>query len=235
VCKNLHVVKMPKRMREGTGASKASKAKKRAIARYGASAVQKYYSPQRKLIGQRESGYVDLASSSYACDTTGTITLIATIAQGTSVQQRVGKKVMLKSMQMRGLASAGTAATINDIAYLIVYDRRPTGSLPAITDILSSASSRAQNNDDNTGRFRILKRKDIVLVGNSTTPTTGRESINQDWFLKLNKPEVFKAAGTGAIGDIEEGAMYLVTVGSVAAGTGAATLTCTIRTRFVDV
>lgn len=188
----------------------------------------------RKLVGSRETGYVDLAVASYALDTTGSITLVATIAQGTTVNQRIGKKAMLKSIQCRGFMNANTTAITNDVAYILVYDRRPTGSLPAITDVLVAANATSFNNDNNTGRFKILKRVDTQLIGNSTTPATGQEIHSEDWFLKVNRRIIFKAAGTGAIGDIEEGAIYLVTVGVVAAGTAAATLTCSFRTRFVD-
>jgi len=189
----------------------------------------------RRGVASKETGYVDLALANYPLDTTGSVTLIATIAQGTAVTQRVGKKVLLKSIQIRGSVSNNSAATVNDVAYLIVYDRRPTGSLPAVTDILDTASSRSMNNDANSGRFKILRRVDCALVGNITTYTESTMKSIDD-YIKLNKlPMVFKAAGTGAIGDIEEGALYLVTVGMSAAGTAAAQLSAGFRTRFVDV
>lgn len=183
----------------------------------------------------KESGYVDLANAQYACDTTGSVTLIATIAQGASVNQRVGKKVMLKSLQCRGNVRSNTTTTISDAAFLIVYDKRPTGSLPAITDILVSANSASFNNDANSGRFRILKRVDVETVGNITTPACGTEAFSCDFYLDLKGMKcIFKAAGTGAIADIEEGALYLVTCGDQAAGTAASTLTAAFRTRFID-
>ena len=77
----------------------------------------------RRGVASKESGFVDLAYASYPCNTTGSITLIATIAQGASVNQRVGKKVNLKSLQIRGVAINDTAATVNDCAVIIVYDR----------------------------------------------------------------------------------------------------------------
>ena len=56
-----------------------------------------------------------------------------------------------------------------------------------------------------------------------------------DWWLDLKStPVVYKAAGTGAIGDIEEGAST-VTVGQVAAGTAAAAMRVAFRLRFLDV
>lgn len=191
--------------------------------------------PARRLpYPPKETGFVDLASASYNLDTTGSIVLLATVPQGASVNQRVGKKVMWKSLQCRGLAINNLAAVANDCAMLIVYDSRPTGALPAITDILVSANSRAMNNDANSGRFKILKRSDFVMVGNSTT-FTETYCVDADFYLPIvGKGAVFKDAGTGAIADISDGALYLVTVGSAAAGTSAATLTAGFRTRFVD-
>lgn len=194
----------------------------------------------RRGVASKETGFVDLASASYELSTTGSITLIATIAQGASVNQRIGKKAILKSMQFRGSMTNGTTAFNNDVAFLIVYDKRPTGALPAITDILVSANSISMNNDANSGRFRILKRVDQMLIGPlsgviATSQLTDCSALGVDFYLKLRGlPIVFKAAGTGAIGDIEEGAVYLVTVGDHATGTAAANLIGGFRTRFVD-
>ena len=186
----------------------------------------------------KETGYVDVASASYALDTTGSVTLLNTIAQGTSVTQRVGKKVSLKSLQARGTISSNSATIVNDVAYMIVYDKRPTGALPTISDILTSAAPTSMNNDNNAGRFRILKRVDAVLIGNTTAAANTTDSTIQgaDWFLNLKGLQtVYKAAATGAIADIEEGALYLVTIGGTAAGTGAGFMQTAFRTRFVDI
>jgi len=191
--------------------------------------------PPRRLFA-KETGFVDLANASYVLDTSGSVTLIATIAQGASVNQRVGKKCVYKSLQARGAMFNGSTAVFSDVAFLIVYDRRPTGTLPGVADILVSASSVAMNNDANSGRFKILKRVDDILLGVPATTLGDGAAKSIDFFLPLGGlPLVCKAAGTGAIADIEEGALYLVTVGSNAAGTTASTLNITFRTRFIDV
>ena len=95
------------------------------------------YRPQLRRATPLEVNYVDLANAAYGLNTTGTITLIATIAQGASVQQRIGKRAYYKSLLMRGVIIAGSTGTVADASYLIVYDKRPTGALPAITDILT--------------------------------------------------------------------------------------------------
>lgn len=189
----------------------------------------------RRAVLLKETGYVDLANANYQCDTTGSITLIATVAQGTSVNQRVGKKIRWKSLQFRGEVQNNSTATITDNAVLIVYDNRPSGSLPNITDILDTANSQSFNNDANSGRFRVLKRLDFHLIGN-TTSLTSATNMSADFYLDLKGfPCEFGALGTGAIGDISRGALYLVTVGNMAAGTTSAVLNGGFRTRFVDV
>lgn len=183
---------------------------------------------------QGEKNYVDLANANYACDTTGSVTLIATIAQGASVNQRIGKKCVLRSLQCRGIVVSGTTTTTADAAYMIVYDKRPTGALPNITDILNSATSVSMNNDNNASRFSILKRVDLVFAGSVANTLTTSSVQGADWYLNLKgKPVTFNAAGTGAIGDIDEGALYLVTVGS-SAGNFAPILGATFRTRFTE-
>jgi len=221
---------MPKetKKRSRSGSAKAPSAKRRKVSRMTSSRYN------RKFVGMRETGYVDLASANYPMDTTGAVTLVATIAQGTGVTQRVGKKCVYKSFQMRGYISNNSASTVNDVAWMLVYDKRPTGALPSVTDILVTANSRAFNNDVNSNRFRILRRWDAELIGNSATPIDATfKSVDE--YVKCKLPIEFNAAGTGAIGDISLGAVYLVTVGSNVAGTTAAALIAGIRTRFVDI
>jgi len=193
----------------------------------------------RRGLASKETGFVDLASATYNLNTTGSIVLIPTIAQGASVNQRVGKKIKLKSLACRGMVYNDTAASLNDCCILIVYDRRPQASLPAITDILVAANSNAFNNDANSGRFQIMKREDFMLLGVPATGSTmtERSAASADFYLSLrNLPCTFKAAGTGAMGDIEEGALYLVTVGQNTGGSNnGAFAALSFRTRFIDV
>lgn len=183
-----------------------------------------------------ETGYVDLASANYALDTTGSITLLNTVPQGVAISQRVGKRIALKSLQCHGNFTTNAASTITDVTMLIVYDKRPSGNLPAITDILVASTSEAFNNDVNASRFRILKRVDLTMVGSAANQYTAKSAEANDWFLSLHGlPQVFKAAGTGAIGDIEEGAIYQVTVGGTNAGTLAATVGSAFRVRYNDI
>lgn len=190
--------------------------------------------PRLRRANKSELNYVDLASASYGLNTTGSITLIATIAQGTTVNQRVGKKAQYKSILMRGLVTAGTTGTTADGAALIIYDKRPTGALPVITDVLTAIRSDAFMNDNNTGRFQVIRRFNYTCCGNAATPSTGTEAQNVDEYIKFNGPITFESAGTGAIGDIDMGALYLITVGNQATGTTSPNLSVSFRVRFTE-
>lgn len=183
-----------------------------------------------------EKNFVDLAPASYAANTTGSITLLATIPQGASQSQRIGKKVMMRSCQIRGECVADTTTATSMASLIIVYDKRPTGSLPAITDVLVSANANSMTNDVNSGRFKILRRINYSLNGNNLTAgqQTGTTGYFIDDFFKINKRAVYKAAATGAIGDIEEGAIYGITVGNQAAGTADANFNVGYRFRYTE-
>lgn len=184
----------------------------------------------------KESGYVDLAAAVYAGNTTGTIALIATIGQGTTVNTRVGKKAMIKSIQIRGSVSADSSTTTAKASFMIIYDKRPTGSVPAITDILDTASANSFNNDNNSSRFITLRRWDYYVIGNNVTAgqNTGATGFSIDEFIQVNRQIVFNALGTGAIADIDQGALYVISVGDNAAGVSDANFNMGFRTRFVD-
>lgn len=187
-----------------------------------------------RRLGQ-EVNFVDTAITNHTMDTTGSISLLATIPQGPSQNQRIGKKIMLKSIQVRGNVSAVSTTLATKGTWIIVYDKRPTGVLPGITDILNSISSNSLTNSTNSGRFTIIKRQDYSVVGNNNTAGQGTDKTyySIEKFIKIPKRVVFKAAGTGAIGDIEQGALYFITVGANAGG-NVAVATVTFRTRFYD-
>jgi len=191
----------------------------------------------------KEKGYLDMTITFDLTGVLTTVTLINPIAQGTGVTQRVGKKVVMKGLQFRGESrNVGPTAGRVRQAYMIVYDKRPTGTLPAITDILVTNSPVSLNNDNNAGRFRILKRVDQELLGNTVLTAGAMPALSdcsakaEDWWLDLKSaPVTYKAGGTGTIGDIEEGALYFVCTGDSASAAGASVMDGNCRLRFLDV
>lgn len=253
----------PTRKRGPTSAYVASSTRKKYAPLFTPSAVPAVSMKlNRRGSARPELGYVDVdVSTSGTCmkfDATPgvlSIKLLNAVPQGTSVKERVGKKILLKSFQMRGFArNFPSAGSTNNFA-MLVYDKRPQGSLPSLGDILDSGISEIDcqmNNDNYSGRFVILKRWAFALNGNGGTGPlatgvalpasvncwlniTSTTNKNMDDYVDLKmRPTVYKSGGGGGIGDIEEGALYLITAGSDTAD-AACGLFAGFRTRFVDV
>lgn len=232
-----------KRSRSGLPVDLVRKAQKSAVMKVRQGRGSRQSIPpalvSRIVKSANDTDYTDTAVASYAMDTTGSITHVNIIAQGTAVSQRLGKKLRLKSLQIRGYAVGNSAAQINKCCHLIVWDRRPVGSLPGINEIVTSVSSLSMNNDNNSGRYRILKRYDFMVLGNADAGVSGDitdcSAVLLDSYLDLKGLEtVFDTTTGGAINSIESGALYAITMGNNAAGTSAATSSITYRCRYFE-
>lgn len=131
-------------------------------------------------------------------------------------------------------STQGDAETAVTMRMMIVHDKSPQGgSVPAISDILKDirvdiasvqgVASTVYSGMDmtTTKRFRVLRDKKIVvhqtiasIAGCSDALKDSMESKDWNEFIKLKGAEThFKVnPGTGVIGDIEAGALYLVTL-----------------------
>jgi len=162
------------------------------------------------------------------------------IAQGNTEQNRIGRKCVLKRIQMRGqwtLPSTTTAGSSSDRVRLIVYlDRQTNGATAAVTDILESADINSYRNLANQQRFSILHDKLEVLNalaggGNGTADQTYIINRNVNVYKTLNIPVEFdNSVTTGAITSIRSN-----NVGVLALAEGAlVTLKFQWRLRFSD-
>lgn len=184
-----------------------------------------------------DSKYFDVAANAYAFNTTGAVTHLDIVPQGDTVSQRQGKSWQNTNLQIRGHIFNDTAAVYNQIAMYIIWDRQPNKALAGITDILDAATSYSFMKRENKGRFLCIKKWQRVLIGNTTTPATGREAIVIDKWIKLPQECVAQATAadtTGAIGNRVTGALLLAVVGSTAGGTADASSILQFRVGFKD-
>lgn len=191
----------------------------------------------KKSIGKSDAKFVDTAVATYALDTTGSITHVSIVPQGDTVNQRNGKAFRCTSCQVRGQINSNSATTVAQWAWAIVWDYHPNKALPAVTDILDSINANSYPKRENNERFKLCRYSHGVVAGNTTTPATGREVNEVNEFIKLPKDAIAKcttADTTGVIGNRIEGALYLISMGDTAAGTGAAALIVGVRVNIVD-
>jgi len=178
---------------------------------------------------------VDVTSGPSAFSTSGAVLLLNGVATGTDYNTRVGRKVLMKSMNFKLSTYINSACgTGETIRVMIIYDTQANGAAPTVANILQTAAWDAPMNLDNRDRFKVLYDKFKSVGAYNFTAgaiTTG------DFFSPLFK--VYKKinldvnfSGTGAtIGSIATGSVYLLTISMNGSGVG---YYINSRIRFVD-
>lgn len=131
--------------------------------------------------------------------------LLNGIATGGSPNQRQGRSVQMKSIQVR-LATITTNPQPHTFRVLVVYDKQTNAALPTVAAVLESAvSSESPMNLSNGKRF-------IVLMDYMTNPTglTGAIIMDPMQYRKINLPIEFNLGLGATIGDITTGGIYVL-------------------------
>jgi len=166
---------------------------------------------------------------------TGSVTLINGVAQGTDVNNRIGRKFLMKSLLWRFRIGVNPAANSlgNIVRLLIVYDAQTNGALPAVTDILSAADVLAPMNLNNRDRFKIICDKwwnsnAYALSGGDID--NGEFCPPMDKFYKKLNLEVQNSGTANTIGSIATGAVYALLI----AENASAVAELATRIRYTD-
>lgn len=162
-----------------------------------------------------EAKFFDTAKSISTVSTSGEIHSLSLnlVPQGVTENTRVGRKCVVKSLQMRcqiQLPEAANDTSSSDAIRIIVYvDKQTNGATAAVTDILESATNAIRQPRDlaNTGRFRILTDKLMNISasaagGGDTTIFTAFQHRHFNLFYRLNVPLEFSST-TGAITELK--------------------------------
>lgn len=168
-----------------------------------------------------EKKYLDTAIGVAAFDTAGTILnsgTIIVIPQGTTAVTRIGKKVVITNIHMRGKINvvsktSQTAPPTGTIFRIIIYvDKQANKATAAVTDILNTASYLSFNNLTNSKRFVTLYDKTSSINYNmyqdkdvsTNTAIEGNYGgrVRHIGFNKRCRIPIEYSSTTGAIGEI---------------------------------
>lgn len=195
------------------------------------------------------------ASAIWALNTTGSINVLNNMTIGSSMWNRVGRKVTLKSINAQGwFTSTNNNATPSEcfVRIMIIYDKQPNGALPAISDVLQDQTNGAGDqhqstvysglNLNNRDRFEVICDRRFFLAGfNATTGASGgitatADEMHFEIFHKLGNREThYKAdSAPGVIGDISTGSLFCLTLGGLAAGSENMAAAMNLRLRYSD-
>jgi len=184
-----------------------------------------------------EKKTVDVDTTAVSVNTTPSLTLLNGIAAGTDFTDRIGRKVILKSLQIRyGIEPTDQIVGVNHMRFLIVYDRQTNGAAPIITDILKASSPFSQMNLNNRDRFQVLWDKVHVQPFAANTATQAVSFGQTVWCGKKYrtlKHEMIFGGTAATVASIQTGSIYLLAVGTNTA-TADSTFIFNTRIRFID-
>lgn len=171
-------------------------------------------------------------------DSSGTLTLLNGMAQGTTASTRIGRRITVKSIEWRFNCSTSTLTNWTSNRFMIVVDTQANAATPAFTDIYDSAIPSTLRNVSNMPRFKVLYDSDeFIMVGNlSASP--GNDLIARAFkgYMKVNIPVQYNVGTAGTVGDIQTNAIYFVTIGnSASATTNTDVFNSQIRIRYTDI
>lgn len=193
------------------------------------SKVQSQRMLPRSLVGRaRISGYyggiekkfVDTDFSDGTLASTMTFYNPMVIAQGDKENERVGRKVTLRSLHIRGwiylLNATNVTNTGNLFRMRIVVDTQCNGAQFAATDLLESDTINSFSNLANRSRFRVLADKVMSFSAHGGTATGAAYTFGEvmkpiNMNLRLNIPIEFdNSATTGAITTVRSNYLCIV-------------------------
>lgn len=163
---------------------------------------------------------------------TASITCLNLMTQGAGPSQRIGQRILVKSIQLRAhISREDVASTTTEVMRIMLYyDRQPNGALPAITDINVTNATASLRSMANTGRFFCLMDENVVI----STANGGNSYEIFDKFIKCNLPVYYNAGNAGTIADLSTGSLLLIYVGDQAAGADDINVVANARLRYTD-
>lgn len=175
---------------------------------------------------------------------------------GTGPNQRLGRKIRLKSLRLRGIIrkAQGTAPGLDgDFGRVfVVYDRQANAVGPAYADLMQStdlASNQSSTvwdhfNMSNSDRFKILRSYEYNAYPSTAASITGQPAqepveaqqtrIIDDFIPLTDLVTQYNSGNTGGVADITTGSLYVFAQGNELVANATMKFSFTARLRFED-
>lgn len=164
-----------------------------------------------------ELKYLDVSGAPQTFTSAGTLVLLNGLVPGTGASQRIGKKIVTKSLLFRGsIGSGDTGGTPfrGMVRLLWIYDKQSNATAPTVAQILESVAAYSPMNMDNRDRFVVLRDKQYAI-----DQSGGNQSAQVKLYKRLMIPTIYNAGVAGTVADITSGSIYLLLIGESAGAT----------------
>lgn len=194
-------------------------------------AIAGSHGPEVKFVDSQAA----IAVTSRLPATPPTAISLFTPVQGAAGFNRIGQRVALKSLRVRGIVENGATCVQGSMRIIIVYDKQANAALPNWADLITSISSAGAAttgifdgiNMANRERFIVLADEQLLLPaltfaagqlsgtsidqGGSKNPSM----FNFDRFIKLRDMEtLFNNTNGGTFADIQSGSLNMFVANS---------------------
>ncbi len=167
----------------------------------------------RKLINIEEK-YLDV-SASLTPDQSGTssVTSLTQVAQGTTMNTRIGNSIRVQRLSIIGRAAVNAAVTTFSMVRILVFrDMEGQGTAPTISDVLESVGTSAAPRQP----YDYLNRKRFAILSDWLYPLTnsgaGQGSVREFQLdIPLVKHTLYRGTTAAAASD-GEGTIYIACV-----------------------
>lgn len=189
---------------------------------------------KRSTSGNVEKKNIDVqsaASTVVAGQVTATVVpLVIGCIEGTAPTQHVGRRVQLKSLQVRWQGSmSSTSINSSPLRIVVIYDKQANAAQCTAAQVFAQDQISSPMNLSNSKRFIILLDKEIECVG-----TQGPQSWSINEFRKIDLPIEFNETNGGTVADITTGSVtaFFYQIGQIATASPLSSFYS--RLRFTD-
>lgn len=163
-------------------------------------------------------------------DTTGAIILLNGLTRGNDSDNRIANRIRMLGAEFKGYVDTAANAAPQTGRILIVYDLQSNGTTPTMTDFLQLSASISPMNRDNLNRFIVLH--DLMY----TVQEHGVEyrQPHFSFVVEIQRNCLYGLGNAGTVADIVSGALYIVSIGSIANGADTGSLTFYNRLYYYD-
>lgn len=159
------------------------------------------------------------------------------VPQGATAQQRIGEKIVVKSVQIRasiGLVPSTSATSSSTAMMYLIQDKQANGAAASVTDIFTGTNLCEAMRDITTyRRFNVLAQWYHTFTPQAGVSTAyNNQQYHLELYKKVNIPIIFDST-TGAITELTGNNIFLV-AGTDTASDDLITLSGRCRITFAD-
>jgi len=158
----------------------------------------------------------DIGQVNQLVTATGNINLLSTIANGTDVQDRIGRKISYHDIEIIWDVNNAATHSLSNHKMWIIFDNAPNGANPVWSDIFTSTVPYTLMNADQKGRFKVICEEEIITWNDSTVGQAVIDNVHGHKVLSLKGKNAQFIGTSAGISSIDKGAIYMCVISDAA-------------------